>query len=156
MCGRSLNSCRSRGLTLIEVITALAILSTLLVGMLVAFKKNSEQIHTQLAVREATSSVDQLLFVWARQGIYPPARSSGDLPDTDNMTWETWPVTGEHRDTLGLDIIRLSVYANDNRDRSVPVLSLELPIPARGGAAAAGNSNTDSNADPSVTTVTRK
>lgn len=133
MYSRYSESCKSRALTLIEVITALALLSTLLVGMLVAFKKNAERIRTELVVREVVAGVDQLLLAWAQQGTYPPARASGKLPGIDGFTWQTHVVSQQSRNTLALDIVRLEVRAEQATDARVPIIAIELPVPASAG-----------------------
>ncbi|MHB8974539.1 MAG: prepilin-type N-terminal cleavage/methylation domain-containing protein [Pirellulaceae bacterium] len=124
------NFCRRQGLTLIEVVTALALLSTLLVAMLVAFQKNAARIRSELTVREVAAGVDELLLEWARQGLYPPVQAEGQLPKIDGFTWETRVVSRQFRNTLGLDIVRLQVRAEQATHRSVPVISIELPVPA--------------------------
>lgn len=129
MSNRCLNCCIRRGLTLIEVVTALAILSTLLVGILVAFKKNAEHIRTKLATRQAATAVDKLLSGWAEQGLYPPEQERGDLPGVDGFTWETRVVSREYRNTLGLNVVRLRVHAEPTSDESTPVLAIDLPVP---------------------------
>lgn len=121
--------CRRRALTLIEVLTALAILSTLLVGVLVAFRKNAERIRTELAVRQAVAGVDQLLFSWAQQGLYAPARAEGKLPGSDGLIWQTRVVSHRFHDTLGLDIVRLQVHADRAVNRLTPLVTIELPVP---------------------------
>jgi hypothetical protein len=130
MYARYSDSWKSRALTLIEVITALALLSTLLVGMLVAFKKNAEQIRAGLAVREVVAGVDELLLSWAQQGTYPPAEGTGRLPGVDGFTWRTRIVSRQVRNTLALDIVRLEVRAEHASATDAPIVAIELPVPA--------------------------
>lgn len=130
MFGKCSSSCKRRGLTLIEVVTALAILSTLLVGMLAAFRKNADRVRTQLAVREATAGVEQLLFSWTQQGLYPPTQGNGQLPGVDGFRWETRVASRQYRETLGVDIVCLEIRRDDAPRRSPPVITLELPVPA--------------------------
>ncbi|MHB8974217.1 MAG: prepilin-type N-terminal cleavage/methylation domain-containing protein [Pirellulaceae bacterium] len=129
MSSRYLNFCRRRGLTLLEVVTALALLSTLLVAMLVAFQKNAARIRAELTVRNVVASVDEMLQDWAQQGIYPPVPGEGPLPGSDCFNWETRLVSRQFRTTLGLDIVRLEVRAAQATNRSAPLLALELPVP---------------------------
>ena len=123
-------SCRQQGLTLIEVVTALALLSTLLVSIMIAFGKNADRIRAGLAARRAITSVDTLLLSWAEQGVYPPAADRGELPDVPEFTWETKLVSRHLRNTLGLDIISLTVRAEGTESDGSPIISLELAVPA--------------------------
>ncbi len=121
--------CKRPGLTLIEVVAAMALLSTLLVGTLVAFQKNAERIRAAVTVREVIARVDELLLGWAEQGIYPPAQSQGELPGIDGFKWETRVASRQFRHALALDIVRLQVRAEDATD-AVAILSLDIPVPA--------------------------
>jgi len=118
------------GLTLIEVMASLALLSTLLVGMLLAFKKNATQIRAGLAVREVLTSVDALVLSWAQQGVYPPVQATGALPGRDGFIWRTRVISREWEATLHLDIIALEVRAVEAPTSAAPLITLELPVPA--------------------------
>jgi len=123
-------SCARHALTLIEVVTALALLSTLLVGILVAFRKNAERMRAELQVRTVVAGVDQLLLSWAEQGTYVPLRGSGALPGLDGFTWQTHLVSRASRSALGVEIVRFEVRAERAPDAGGPILAIELPVPA--------------------------
>jgi len=64
MSRNSSNYSTKAGLTLIEVSAALALLSTLLVGMLVAHNRHTEQIRRSRQTLDALRQVDALLYRW--------------------------------------------------------------------------------------------
>ncbi len=109
----------------------MALLSTLLVGMLVAFKRNADCIRAQTKVRQATQGVDQLLMSWAEQGLYPPPDDQGPLPGCDGFRWQTRLASKQYRAAMGIDIVRLDVLGEREwGEDASPVLSLELVAPA--------------------------
>ncbi len=130
MSKRSFSYGKQPALTLIEVLTALAILSTLLVGILVAFRRNAEQIQAEAKARRALTRVDHLLWEWARQGVYAPRDADGTLSEKEQLRWHTHVVSRAYRTTLGLDIVRLQVEPSTRRSRSHPLVTIDLPVPA--------------------------
>ena len=129
MCSTSSNSCVRRALTVLEVAAALALLSTLLVGVLVAFKKNADRIRQEFATRQAVSGTDALLWSWAEQGMFPPDPARGKLPGHDHLSWETRRLPQPAQRTLGLDIVRLQVRQVGAPPGSAPLLEVDLPVP---------------------------
>jgi hypothetical protein len=111
------------------VAAALALLSTLLVGVLVAFRKNADRIRQEFATRQAVSGTDALLWSWAEQGMFPPDPARGKLPGNDHLLWETRRLPQAVQRTLGLDIVRLQVRQVGAPTGTEPLLVLDLPVP---------------------------
>lgn len=122
--------CGRPGLTLIEVMTALALLSTLLVTVLLGFTRNARHLRAALVQRRAVAAVDALLYDWLQRGQDPPRQGEGDLPGMEGYRWETRVVSRKLRQSLGLEIVRLQVHAKDPTYPAQAVLMLELPLTA--------------------------
>lgn len=119
-----------RALTLIEVMTALAILSTLLVGMLMAFTRNAEQIRKELVLRRAVTATDAMLCRWAQEQRYPSVNGKGKVPDTEDLVWQTRVHASQTAGKFGLSILDLEIRPETAPARSPPILILHLPVPA--------------------------
>lgn len=128
MCVKYSGSCDRLGMTLVEVIVALALLSTLLVAVLVAFTKNAERIRAGLATQRAAMAADELLYDWAKRGVSPPPHGEGDVPGLEGYQWETRVLSHKLRDSLGLDIVQLRVRANGESNHRDPLVALDLPV----------------------------
>lgn len=130
MCRESCVTWRRAGLTLLEVLAALALLSTLLIGILVSFRDHAAQIRAAQAARQAAAATEELVYQWASQGRYPPPYGEGPLPGVEGLRWHTRVVSHRWRDTLGLEIVRLEVHLAPHQEDARPLLALELPVPA--------------------------
>jgi prepilin-type N-terminal cleavage/methylation domain-containing protein len=129
MCSKYLRCGERRALTLIEVMTALALLSTLLVGMLLAFTKNAEQIRRDALVCRSVSAADSLLRKWADENGYPPRQGQGSVPGTDEFVWQTRPQKRAPSGLLGLNVVNLEIFLKDAGRSSEPVLVIQVPVP---------------------------
>lgn len=118
------------GLTLIEVVGALALLSTLLVGILLAFARHERQIRQSRRTIEVVDEVDKLLYMWMSQGGAVPRDASGTMPEDVNLVWRTETVSFAHRDVLGIDVVRLEVTSKSDAYPAKPIVSLDLPVPS--------------------------
>jgi prepilin-type N-terminal cleavage/methylation domain-containing protein len=119
-----------RGLTLIEVLAALAILSTLIAGVLVALGRSQRQwvrAHRQL---EAVSAADALIASWW-QGKGVPVSASGVLPGEAGMRWQTVPIPSFDAARLYAQVVRLQVYLGEGRSGAAPLVSVDLLRPVR-------------------------
>lgn len=121
--------CPKAGLTLIEVSVSLALVSTLLVGIMTAMYRHERQIRAGKRRLDAANKVDMLLYGWMAKGGAVPRASEGGLPDSDGLVWQTQVFSREHRRDLGIDIVRLQVFATEDPsgERRL-VLALDLPV----------------------------
>ena len=123
---------RRRGMTLIEVLASLAILSTVLVGLIMAKARHTRQSKEARERIEACHIADQLLQAWwtAPEGV--PEDSSGPIEGKPDWQWRTRtlqgpdlvaapatvihtePQTEEHPSNLNLKVTRVEVL------RSIP------------------------------------
>jgi len=130
MSGRFSNCSRTKGLTLVEVLAAVALLCGLLVGIMVAFDKHARQITRADERLEAYRHLDELLYQWSEGGTGMPAEGHGELPDAEDLSWRTRVVSTRNRDSLGVDVIRLTVVSSKEGATAEPLIELELAVPS--------------------------
>jgi len=116
------------GLTLIEVVASLALLSTLLVGVLVAFNQHSRQIRAGNRKLDVLHRVDALLYRWAESGSTIPRAGSGEILGDDDLIWKTRVVDTRYRRNLGVDVVRIEVFAKREALLERPIVSLDLAV----------------------------
>lgn len=126
MSSRSLHSSAQRGLTLLEVIAALAIISTLLVGLLVAARRHVEQVRRARQTLDVAARVDALLYRWMSSGGLVLREDEGELPGEDGLRWKTQLVDTRHRRDLGIDLFSLKILTKSDTVGERPIVSLEL------------------------------
>jgi len=126
MSNRSLHSSAPQGLTLLEVVAALAIVSTLLVGLLVAARRHVEQVRRSRHTLDVAARVDALLYRWMGKGGLVLREGEGELPGKDGLRWKTRLVDVRHRQNLGIDIFSFQVLAKSDTVGERPIISLEL------------------------------
>jgi prepilin-type N-terminal cleavage/methylation domain-containing protein len=117
---------KRRGLTLIEVVASITLLSTLLAAMLVAFERHSRQIRRAQRTLAATAAADQWLAVWLQDPEGFPSEGSGGIPGSD-FTWRTTPTpcsgpVSEHCRAVSFEIIDSTVVD--------PLVQVHVLLPA--------------------------
>lgn len=118
------------GLTLVEVLAALALLSTLLVGILMASNRHTEQIRRSRQTLEVLHRVDALLYRWTGSGGMVPRKANGQIPGRDELIWKTHVVSKQHRQRLGIELVRLEVFPERGTLSEEPIVALDLAVPA--------------------------
>jgi hypothetical protein len=131
------------GLTLIEVLAALALVGTLLVSVIMARAQHVRQLARAQRTLQVTAAVDNLLAGWWPPPPEPPEENSsskrtqtsipsygsGDLPGFDGLQWQTEPLADDSLETFGAWIIRLTV--TDTRTHEI-IIQLDLAAPESG------------------------
>ena len=113
---RSLNAFRSKGLTLIEVAAALAILGVLLAGLSVLRGRTLRQWKTAQDQLQAVEAVDAMLSDWYATSNVPRV-GSGIVPSTQ-LQWSLRRV--ESIPTMESDLARLEIIDRAKWRGSVP------------------------------------
>ena len=89
--GEELGVCYSQihrnGLTLIEVVASIALLSAILVASLMGAQRHDRQLRTAKVKSIAVSGADQLLSAWHRQGRLPVGQRGVFMRDGYEFTW---------------------------------------------------------------------
>lgn len=114
---------KRQGLTLIEVVAAIGLVSTLLVTTVVAFSRASRQIRQVEARDSAIVAADQLIAEWFTTGKFPDHGETGEIGNTGFQFRITRRPSGLHR-TWQAEILTVEVL----RDRSSHPPQLDPPI----------------------------
>ena len=80
---------RTHGLTLIEVVAAIAILGTLLVGVVLAKSRHTRQLQLARAQTYAIEATDALITDWWTNADGPPIDQRGAVPGEEGLVWRT-------------------------------------------------------------------
>ena len=112
-------SSRRRGLTLVEVVAGLALLSALLVTVLTAKSRATRQLASANRRLEAVAAADRLLVGWWQDRAHFPRQSSGRVPGDAGFAWRTSPVRNDAVNALAASVIRVEVIDERAKPRSV-------------------------------------
>ena len=118
----------SRGMTLVEVLTGLVLLSTLLVAMITARGRYLKQWgHADKRV-EAVERADALLSAWWQDLETFPKTGCGPISGTRGWRWRTRVVKSEEATKLNSTIVRLEIHTEDHSRNHRPV-SVDVLVP---------------------------
>lgn len=123
---------RQDGLTLIEVVAAIAILGTILVGMVLAKSRHTHQLALAERRSEAATAADELLSRWWANGRNVPAEAEGEMPTDAKLKWTTRVMDNSAIDELEARVVRLEVRdagAGAANAPSLVVVDMVLPLP---------------------------
>lgn len=98
------------GLTLVEVVAGLALLSTLLVAVLTTKARVTRQWSGAHRRLEAVAAADRLLADWWQDRLMLPRRSAGRVPGDAGLGWRTTPVRNDAADALAASVVRLDIF----------------------------------------------
>ena len=119
--------CKKNGLTLIEVIAAIALLGALLSATLVAVGRHTRQVRQAQDRIEALEAADRLLSGWFLQQGGELDALEGVVPG--HADWR-WSVSGaqpeEQSSPAGAHVARLAIYDHLAQRGSAPLASLEF------------------------------
>ena len=118
---------RRRGLTLIEVVAALALMATLLVAVLTIKAGLTRRRAVADRQLRAVAAADALLTAWWADPATFPVGRSGPVPAEPSLAWSTRPLPNAAAARLGGRVIRLDI-----RDPGV-VLSVDVLLPPAEG-----------------------
>lgn len=118
--------CNRNGLTLIEVIAGLLLMSTLLVGILTAGSQHMRQLR-QAKLRLAAADVaEQALIGWAQSGNKLTAGQCA-APNADGLAWRVRPIgKPDAPESLGIEIVRLEVFDIKADEAKSPLISVDI------------------------------
>jgi len=110
---RSPNASRRTGLTLVEVVAALALLGTLAAGVLTARAAHVRQDRRAAETLLATEAADRLLTDWTAENVPVPTSGSGVLDEDLSIGWRTHIVANAPIERIGGQVVRLTVIGRD-------------------------------------------
>jgi prepilin-type N-terminal cleavage/methylation domain-containing protein len=127
------------GLTLIEVVAAIAILGSILVGIMLATSRHSRQLALAERKKEAVRAADKLITRWRTQQDGVPINQEGRVKFNDSLRWRTRRVNNETIEKLSGRVVRLSLHmanpqetALDPKDYKLMTVDLVLPAKKKG------------------------
>lgn len=116
-------------LTLVEVVTGLLLLATLLVSILLAFNTHTKQIKTATQRLLAIELTDQLISGWYQADQFPEPDSEGMFGSQPNFKWKLV----QKRDKLAnipAKVLRVEVFQTSPTAEDVELAVVELLAPA--------------------------
>jgi hypothetical protein len=116
-------------LTLIEVLAATVLLSLVLVGVVLARGRATQQWASANHVLDAAEAADAWLTKhWADLESFP-RDGQGDLGEDTGLRWRTQTVPNPSVESLGGTCVRLEIFRPDPIRENEPVLAVELVLP---------------------------
>ncbi|MDR2706330.1 MAG: prepilin-type N-terminal cleavage/methylation domain-containing protein [Planctomycetaceae bacterium] len=116
------------GLTLIEVVTAMLLLGTLLVSLLVAFSRHAVQMARSSERLRVMQTAESQLADWHLQFGFAPVNEEGEWTiDGKTYHWRTEPIEQMIDRKMMLGKISFEVFETDSK---TPILSLQLIVPS--------------------------
>jgi type II secretory pathway component PulJ len=132
----SLNA-RSTALTLIEVLAAIVILGSVLVGMVLAKSRHTEQLALAKRKQEAAAATDALLNRWWTRKEGVPLGEEGSFENHPDLQWRSRVVKNPAIEKLKGRVVRVTVrdagaaLPGDRKDEPLVTVDLVLPNPKR-------------------------
>ena len=131
-----------RGLTLLEVVAAIAILGSVLVGLVLAKAKHTHQLATAQKQSQAVRLLDDLIASWwtgGSGGNGVPVGESGVIGADGAWAWETRLVANPAIEKLGACVVRVEMRDTGARRRessgsrdTADLVVVDLVLPQKG------------------------
>lgn len=125
---------RRAGLTLIEVIAAIVILGTILVGVVLARARHTRQIRLSQRKAQAVRAADALLTEWWTRPEGIPVDQSGLAGPDDAFQWQTRLRGNREVEQIGGQVLQLVLRDADPGSASAsegPLVRVELVLPGQ-------------------------
>lgn len=131
---------RRAGVTLIEVVAAIAILGTILVGVVMSKARHTRQVALTLRINQAVLVADELIAGWWASEAGPPIGASGIAGGEAVFVWETHLVKNEALAALGTRVLHVEIREAEGAlgaraaEGAVVAVDLVLPAPVKPAA----------------------
>ncbi len=124
---------RGRGLTLIEVVAGLALMSSILVAVLFLKSRYARQQALADHHLQSLAAADALLSVWWQTPAKFPRQGSGAVASHPTLGWQTRTLPNPELARLGCQIIRLEITdRSSSAFGSSDVVAVDVLLPAEG------------------------
>ncbi len=125
---------RRAGHTLIEVLAAIAILGTILVGVVLAKSRHTRQIERTQRQNAAVRAADELIAGWWASSRGVPVGDSGVTASDASLAWKTHVVANREIEDLGARVVRVEIRIVDGKQEREPLVTVDLVLsdPDRG------------------------
>lgn len=116
------------GVTLIEVLAGLALLATLLAGLMSVQGRHARQGREAARRLEATAAAERLLSGWWLEVSELPRRGAGEVAGASGMTWRTQVTDAKLPEGLAGQVVRLEILESSQGENRV-LTRVELLLP---------------------------
>lgn len=121
---------RRTGLSLIELVAALAVLGTILAGVVVAKARHTRQLAEAKHRLEAVALADRTIAQWWMSPEGLPIDQHGTVGRTPALRWRSQLVPNDELQRLGARVVRVEFSdAAAEAGQADPVLVVELALP---------------------------
>lgn len=122
-----MQSCKSHGLTLIEVVVAILLLSTLLVTVMSAGSAHLRQCRLAQRRMEAIQLLDRLLLERTRDNSRWKPGTTGSITDKPNIAWKCYSIPSS-LETIDLQLVRIELTETGQPEEK-PLAHVEIVVP---------------------------
>jgi type II secretory pathway pseudopilin PulG len=119
------------GITLVEMLAALAILGTILTGLVLAMSRHRTQWHDANRKLEAVRATQHLLNTRWDKTKEIPASGSGDLEHAEGLRWRTRPSADATRREDEPRLIQLTVRGEEQAPEAEALVRVPLFLPPK-------------------------
>lgn len=121
-------------MTLLEVIAAIAILGTILVGIVLAKSRHRRQLARTADATAAVAATEELLCAWWSGPDGVPVGAEGVMSASKPLRWRTRETPNPEIEDLGARVVRLEVFPGQAEssaaaDDSEALLYVDLVLP---------------------------
>lgn len=121
---------RRSGVTLIEVLVALALLGSLAVAMVLSRGRLRDQYDLAEKKMQAVQVADAMLAQWWAGDLkHVPAGLSGHIEGYPGWGWETQPITSRELMSFGAHVVRLRIFDESTLGDPVELTSVDVVVP---------------------------
>ena len=106
----------------------MAILGSLLTGIVLAQARLTVQSRRTIQTRQACQLAEGLLSLWWEDEVIIPRNSSGNIADPPGWRWQTYVYYTEQADDLGAEVMRLNLFGPGSAENET-TLSIEVLLP---------------------------
>jgi len=129
-----LTGSRAAGLTLIEVVAAIAILGTVLVGIVVAQSRHTHQVARARQQQAAVEAADRLIADWWSSEAGVPIDGEGVISPAGGLRWTTRPVANRPIERLDARVVRVELWPVEEAVQAPftppePLVRVDLVLP---------------------------
>lgn len=123
---------RRHGLTLVEVMASIALLGTLLVGIVMAKSRHTHQWSKAQRKLQAVQAADSMLSSWWADARSIPREGEGQIQATQPLRWTTRVIASPHARALRTQVVRLEIFDSEltaGDPQAIASVDLLLPEP---------------------------
>lgn len=128
-CRRPSGGASRGGFTLIEVVAGLAILGSLLVAVVLAKGRHTQQWSQANRQLQAVEAADAMLTTWWSNTAGVPRSGSGQTTGPVPFRWQTRIVPHEEIERLSISVVRLEIHDQSDRGSVSPLVTVDVVVP---------------------------